>query len=203
VTVVNGCGVEADGVIRVEGKRATVAIESITRLEGPPAPLEVACALTKSAAFEETVQRAVELGMTHLRPLFTERSVVEFDDKRADRKMERWRRHAIEALKQCERLWLPAFSHPVGLAELLQTLEHESLHVFFLEERAPGIPHLSRLLAALSDTGCCLLIGPEGGWSEGEKAYARENGAQPASLGTRSVLRTETAWLAALALASR
>lgn len=203
VILTNGRGTLAEGILRVEGKRAAVQIERILRNESsqPPATI-VACALTKSGAFEDILQRAVELGMTHFVPLITERTVVEFDDRRAEKKQEKWARHAIEALKQCERIWLPTIAPPTDFGDFLREQSGTS-DLLFLEERTADIALLSDLAPRLRPRPVALILGPEGGWSDDEKRAAREAGATPASLGTSAILRTETAWLAALAVLGR
>lgn len=200
VILTNGRGVAARGVLELEGKKGRVAIEEVVRRDPPPAEVLVACALTKSGAFEDILQRAVELGMTRFVPLVTERCVVEFDDRRAEKKVEKWERHAIEALKQCERTWLPVMESPVALREFVA--RPFAGRRFLLEERTESIERLDEVARGLTGPAA-LLIGPEGGWSEAEKHAMREAGIEPVSLGAQAVLRTETAWLAALALLGR
>jgi 16S rRNA (uracil1498-N3)-methyltransferase len=201
VIVVNGGGLEAEGILRTQGKRCSVAIERITReLLAPPPRLRCACALTKSSAFEDILQRAVELGMTHYQPLMADRSVVELDERRAEKKREKWTRHGIEALKQCERLWLPEIGEPTKVADFLRS--SPGGRVLLLEERSPEAPPLAQLVPTLANEDVTLLIGPEGGWSDAERALARTSGCQPTSLG-EVILRAETAWLASLALLGR
>jgi 16S rRNA (uracil1498-N3)-methyltransferase len=201
VVVLNGCGVEASGILALEGKRAVVEIQNVLRADTIRPIVTVACALTKCGSFEDIFQRAVELGMTRFVPLKTERGVVDFDDKRAEKKQEKWRRCGMESLKQCERLWLPEVEAAIGLADFLATAG--AMIPWFLQERGTDLRTLGDIAAESSGSDVAIIVGPEGGWSEAEKALAIRAGAHPVSLGTQAVLRTETAWLAALAVLGR
>lgn len=199
VLVLNGRGHEFRAVIREAAKRrAIIELTALAREAPAPPPLVLALALTKSPALEDILQRAVELGMTRLIPLVTERTVVDFDIRRAEKKIERWTRHGIEALKQCERLWLPRYDLPVSLGDFLNAAPADAPPVV-LAERSPAAPTLATISQQFS-TGISLLIGPEGGWSPAELETMRTHGIPAASLGTDTILRTETAALAALAI---
>ncbi len=200
--VLNGRGGEFLAAVRALEKRsATLEIRRVERNEtGPPPARELACALTKSSTYDEMVQRAVELGMTVFRPIYTERTVVELDQRRAQRKTERWRKLAVEALKQCERVWLPRVEDPVHLADALQPTARREFPIA-LVGRLYGVPPLARFVTEKGKDGICLYVGPEGGWTDGEIDLFGERGAAMASLGNGVILRTETAALAAMAIA--
>ncbi len=199
VLLLDGAGKEWAAQVAEAGRRAaTVRVMGISRQTPPPPPRWLACAPTKSAQFDDVVQQAVELGMTAFHPLRTERTEVHFDGPRAAKKLERWRRLAAEAIKQCERLWLPEFHPPIGLAEHLALAEGHALRRMVLVERLrEGAPGLAG--AAAAGDGVCLYVGPEGGWTEGERKLFATMGAEAVSLGTEAVLRTGTAALAGLA----
>ncbi|CAN5229122.1 16S rRNA (uracil(1498)-N(3))-methyltransferase [soil metagenome] len=202
VVLVNGRGLEAVGSLESAGKRVLVLVKEVLRAEAaPPAPLEAACAVTKSGNFEDLLQRAVELGMTAFRPIVTKRGTVEFDDQRAEKKVAKWRANGIEALKQCERLWLPEFDAPRSFGDVLDAVQETGKRAVILQERALNIPTLTELLNRDLPRGVVLFVGPEGGWAPEELELADQEGAAFATLGGDAVLRTETALLAALALA--
>lgn len=202
VEVLDGAGGLAFGDVVEGGKHGwRIAIREVA----PPharraAPLEVAPALTRTDAFDDSLHRAIELGITAFRPILAERTVVELDEKKEARRMERWQRIAVESLKQCERRWLPEVASPVELAALLEELHSRDVTPVVLLERAKDIPPLSGMRDKLAGRGVCLLIGPEGGWSPEEVELLRKSGTT-ASLGD-AILRAETAALAALALLS-
>jgi 16S rRNA (uracil1498-N3)-methyltransferase len=94
---------------------AGVTPEPVGGIEGEPAAaprLGVAFALVKGAKPELVVQKLVELGIDDLRPFVAARSVVRWDEHKADAALERWRRVAVEAAMQSRRAWLPDV-HPV------------------------------------------------------------------------------------------
>jgi 16S rRNA (uracil1498-N3)-methyltransferase len=202
VEVLDGAGGLAFGDVTEGGKGGwRIAIRELA----PPvarraAPLELAPALTRTDAFDDALHRAIELGMTAFRPILSERTVVELDEKKANRRMERWQRIAVESLKQCERRWLPEVAPPVELEALLADLKTRDITPVVLLERAKDVPPLSGMRDKLASVGVCLLIGPEGGWSPEEAELLRKSGTA-ASLGD-AILRSETAALAALALLS-
>lgn len=203
VILVNGQGTEARAVItELRKKTVSVRIEEILRHEAEsPARVTLACALTKGPDLDDMFHRAVELGISAFVPLLTERTTIDPDERQAARRLERWQRLAIEALKQCERLWLPDIHPPIPLAELLTRDRTEPAKRILLHERQLGTPNLRELLARSPFAPVTIIIGPEGGWSPGETDLARDASVPFATLGSEAILRTETAALAALSIA--
>ena len=153
-------------------------------------------ALAKGDKLELIIQKATELGVRRIVPLAAERSVVKLEAERALARQERWQRIAQEAARQCGRADVPVIEVPIGWDELLANLSKEPerrgvlLHPqapLRLSQAARGVPQL------------CLCVGPEGGFTAGEREGAARAGLQEANLGPL-VLRTETVALAALAV---
>jgi 16S rRNA (uracil1498-N3)-methyltransferase len=119
-----------------------------------------------------------------------------FDGSRS--RVERWRRIAREASEQSRRLRPPEIAQAVKMAEALRD---DSSHRLWLDEK-PGAPPLLRAFVAAPGDSAAVLIGPEGGWTDGEREAAVAAGWMPASLGNL-VLRAETAVCASLALVSQ
>lgn len=199
--VLDGRGTEARA-LAVDARRGVLEVGDIVRREESPGPaLELGLALTRTGAFEDVLARAVELGITAFRPIETEHAVVRLDERKAAARHERWRRLAIERLKQCERLWLPEFHEPLPLAPLLEALSAAAVVPVGLVERAgPDVPPLGGLARSLGAAPACLLVGPEGGWTAAEAALLAAPPCRPATLGS-AILRAETAALAAVAVA--
>lgn len=150
--------------------------------DAAPAPqLTVAFALTKGERPEWTVQKLTELGIDEIVPFVAHRSVVRWDDARQTRNVERLRRVAREAAMQSRRTWLPEVAEPVPFATVAARAG-----AVLLDGEGDGVPSLDH---------CVLLIGPEGGWEESERAH----GLPVVGLGPR-VLRAETAAVAAASL---
>ncbi len=202
VEVLDGRGGLAVAEVLEAGKsRVRVTVRSLSPPEPPPARrIELAPALTRTDAFEDMLHRGVELGMTGLWPIVADHSVVDLDGRRAAARLERWGRIAGEALKQCERRWLPELDAAAPLEVRLARTVEAGLVPIALVERDAGAPALSALAVGLRGTGVLLLAGPEGGWSARERKLLQDR-ARPVSLGG-AILRTETSCLAALALVS-
>ena len=166
-------------------------------VETPPlgVRITVCAALFKFDRFEWMVEKATELGAERILPVETERSgkgLFEASRKRA----ERWARIAREASQQSRRLCAPEIAPAVRFD---QCLKEEADHRYFLEES--GAPPLLRALPdhRTGDGRAAVLLGPEGGWTDGERRLAAAAGWLPVSLGPQ-VLRAETAAAAALAI---
>ncbi len=201
VTVLNGRGVICPAVITSAGKKQ-VCVRLASTAETAPRPRGrwLACGLTKSAAYDDMIPRAVELGMTRFHPLLCERCVVGMPEEKETKKRAKWQRAAVEALKQCERGWLPEFGDPSAPRAMVETAyEAGVVSVVLAERRVEGMSPTDAL-REFGDQDLCLLAGPEGGWGEEELEGMLESGARPLTLTRSAILRTETAALAALAL---
>lgn len=138
------------------------------------------------------MQKAVELGVTEITPLLTERCGVKLNQQRWDKKHQQWLKMIIAACEQCGRNTIPTLHPPAQLSDW--TAESTNQLRLTLHPRAEkSIRHLH-----LPTAGVKLLIGPEGGLTDHEVYLMEETGFQTVQLGPR-VLRTETAALATIA----
>ena len=166
-------------------KRMTLIVERRTREPETIPDVWLAFAPVKRARIDWLVEKATELGVARLIPVTTQRTIVERLN------FERLRVHIIEAGEQCGRTMLPELAEPVTLARFLQ---QNTRTVYFADEGG-GEPAMS----AFKSGAATILVGPEGGFSEGERAAVRAAPMViPISLGPR-ILRAETAALAAVA----
>lgn len=139
-----------------------------------------------------TVQKAVELGVTRIVPVFCARSVVRLTGERAQKRQQHWQQLVVAACEQCGRNRVPEVLPACAVAEAMR--EDGGEMRLLLDPRAEqGLRDLARPLS-----GVCLLAGPEGGFDEAEYRLAQQAGFVGVRLGAR-VLRTETAALAAMA----
>ena len=167
-------------------KRMTLAVERRTREPETIPDIWLAFAPVKRAQTDWLVEKATELGVARLLPVMTQRTVAERV------KLERLESIAIEAAEQCGRTRLPEIAEPLTLKQLLAAREERLL--YFADE-AGGEP----LADALHPGPALILTGPEGGFTDEERAAIRAApSAVAVSLGPR-ILRAETAALAALA----
>ena len=187
-------------------KSDKVAAKVCERL--PPAPplrleLSAAVGIVKGSRMDWAVEKACEVGASRLIPLLTEFGVVVPGGGR----VERWRQIALSSAKQSRRLRLMEVEAPTALEQALA--ECISKGDVWALDNSPGCTPLSVMFASIRLPGrLSLFIGPEGGFSEGERALFRSRGIPAVGMGERP-LRTETAvtvalgTLANLALAER
>ena len=153
--------------------------------------------LPKADKMDLIVQKATELGACRIVPVIMDRCVVRLDPKDSSRKLERWRKIAREAGKQCGRCVIPEITEPCSLQRLPGLPGFPEANIVPWEEaEGYGPLSFSRSHADLSSLG--ILIGPEGGIEKEEISFLRDSGFIPLTLGKR-ILRTETAGLAAIA----
>ena len=141
------------------------------------------------------IEKAVELGVTHIIPTQTARAIVKLDAKRAQKRLEHWQAIIIAACEQSGRSVLPSISAIQSFEESL-TSTHSDLLKIVLTPR--GSMSLISIAKRSPGQGISLLIGPEGGFSDTEEAQASRGGFLAATLGSR-ILRTETAGIVAMA----
>ncbi len=162
--------------------------------------LMLGVALLKGEKFDLVVQKATELGATRFIPILTNRADVRIrSDDDAKRKLMRWQRIVLEATKQCGRARLMKIDAPVAFAELIERAEQgDELRLMFAEREGSPLSEVLKDLE-LMPAKAIALIGPEGGWTDGEIDEANKNGWRIVMLGGR-VLRAETAAIVAVTL---
>lgn len=196
LTLFNGQGGEYAGSID-EIRRDTVVVSILERRDvdrESPCQLTLAQGISRGERMDWVVQKATELGVWQIAPIFTERSIVQLDEKQASRKLQHWRSIAIAACEQSGRNRVPQITQPVGLYELLEKRTSSGTALLL----SPGAPLRIADLAS-AGTQITVLIGPEGGLADVEQQAAVKAGFTPVRLGPR-VLRTETAAVCALTL---
>ncbi|MEX2425830.1 MAG: 16S rRNA (uracil(1498)-N(3))-methyltransferase [Thermomicrobiaceae bacterium] len=198
IRLFDGRGNEASARICEIDKRSAVAEVSdgpIPGLRAGPPDIHLGIALIKSDRFDQALQKVTELGVTSITGIETTRSVVSLSADRARSRHERWQRIVIEALEQCERADTVDVNGPVTMQEFV--LSAGSGARFIAAERA----NASALIELLPEDSeqLYLLIGPEGGFTDDEVAFAEQAGFTPVSLGP-TILRSETAAIAAVSV---
>ena len=177
------------------GKREAWArvAEALPDAAEPPLRIVLAQGISRGEKMDHTVQKAVELGVAAIQPLFAERGGVGLSGERLTRKIQHWRGIVIGACEQCGRNRLPELREPLALAAWLTSSMAPGPCLLLDPLAEQGLRDLEPPTGAIT-----LLIGPEGGLSPAEIAQARTVGFTGVRLGPR-VLRTETAGMAALA----
>lgn len=192
----NGTGGEYLARVGQVGKRAaSVQIESFRAIDTEsPAHITLAQAIIKPDKMDFALQKAVELGVSAIQPLMTQRSVIRLGKDKAGKKLRHWEGVITAACEQCGRTQLPTIHAPLKLADWLQQGAAGTRFIL-----APGhYPRIHTLPQELASP-FSLVTGPEGGFTDEEVASCLQAGVKPVALGPR-ILRAETASLAALAL---
>lgn len=170
--------------------------ETITEL---PSEIHLFQGLPKGDKMELIVEKAVELGVKSIIPVETKRAIVKLDEKKKQKKIDKWNGVALTAAKQSARGVVPVVGPVLSMAEALeigQTLDH----VLVPYELAKGMEDTRNAIDVIKKGDSVgIFIGPEGGFDEDEIQKALITGAKPISLGSR-ILRTETAGLTTLSI---
>ena len=174
-------------------KRLALLLEEQTRPQEFPPDVEYLFAPLKHARLDYMAQKAVEMGARSLKPVITRRTQA------ARLNLERLQANAREACEQCGVIWIPEVAEPQPLEAALENHPAERLLVF-CDEDAPLANPIDALAAAPEAQGVSLLIGPEGGFDEAERArILKVPRLLRLNLGPR-ILRADTAAVAGLAL---
>lgn len=191
--VFNGEGGEYEAkLLALERKHAVIALgEHLPKEAESPLHITLIQGISKGERMDFTIQKAVELGVGAIQPVFTQRSVVQLNGDRLEKRSKHWRGVAISACQQSGRNLIPEILPPLPLAAAWSNIQADQRLVLdpLGERRLKEIPAAASL---------ALLVGPEGGLTEAEVDAASEQGFARLQLGPR-ILRTETAGLAALA----
>ena len=152
----------------------------------------LAVAMTKGKTMDLIVQKAVELGVSHIQPLATRNTVVKLSGLDREEKSAKWQRGALEACKQCGQNHLPEVAPVCDLSDYLSREREGSSYLASLAPGAKGLRE--RLSATAASSVVNLLVGPEGDFAPDEIEAGLTAGFEPVTLGD-IVLRVETACL--------
>lgn len=191
----NGDGQDYPATITAAGKKQVEVNVGTPEPNPTESPLEIVLGqtLSKGDRMDYAVQKAVEMGVTRIVPLTTERCDVKLKGDREDKRLRHWQSVAVSAAEQCGRARVPDILPVMSVSEWLEhtrdcdvrlVLHHRTEHA---------------LKAIIPPQRLALMIGPEGGLTPEEITQAEQEGFLPVALGPR-VLRTETAPVAAMAL---
>jgi 16S rRNA (uracil1498-N3)-methyltransferase len=213
VLVFNGRDGEWQGRLAGAGKRTELGIDHQVRPQSPPGDLHYLFSPLKRARLDYMVQKAVEMGVSRLQPVMTRRTQAERVN------LDRMHANAIEAAEQCGILGIPEIVAPAALERAVAALEPVR-HLVFCDEDVPAADPVAALARDLEQGGgglgssvrgksgqggapglpLAVLIGPEGGFDEEERAFLRQRPhTSRIALGPR-ILRADTAAVAALAI---
>lgn len=171
----------------------------------PKIKITLAQALLKSKKMDLIIQKSTELAVSNIIPVITARTIVKVEDK-IKKKIQRWEKIALEAVKQSKSSFLPSISSPIHIEMLIEGRREEK-KLILSENRGKYLRDIliensdSKLKIPKPPSSVLILVGPEGGWTEEEEKYVLNHGYEAVSLGGQ-ILRAETAALCSLALIS-
>ncbi len=194
VVLFNGHGGEYHGVIeQMTKKTVIVALKNYLAREAESTlSIWLVQGISRGEKMDYTIQKAVELGVMGVVPLFTERCNVKLDAERSEKRLQHWRSVMVSACEQSGRNRIPEIVPPQSLEQWLPRAEVSQGFVLS--------PYANKSLKKQEvnlSSPVFILIGPEGGLSEREVEQARLHHFSPLNLGPR-ILRTETAAIAAI-----
>jgi 16S rRNA (uracil1498-N3)-methyltransferase len=193
VLAFNGRDGEWEASLEANKRAAALRIGAKTREQTAPSDLHYLFAPLKAARLDYMVQKAVEMGASRLQPVLTRHSQV------ARVNVARMRANAIEAAEQCGILTLPQIDEAETFLRALATRE-PSRYLVFCDEDADVADPLAALASVPSRAPLAVLVGPEGGFADDERAALLDlPNMVRVALGPR-ILRADTAAVAALAL---
>ncbi|GGH27867.1 RsmE family RNA methyltransferase [Paenibacillus segetis] len=201
----------SDGVSRVaiveitsiETDEVTADITEHLNSTGEPwLHVTVAQSLPKGDKMETVIQKCTEIGAAAFLPFESERTVVQYDHKKEEKRTARWRKIAKEAAEQAHRSIIPVVENPVSWKGLLSVLpEYDLVCICYEKEQGQQLREVLSPFVKQLETQrtykLLVVVGPEGGFAENEVTEAEAVGAKSTGLGRR-ILRTETAAMAAL-----
>lgn len=195
LTLFCGDNREFDVTIETVKKRQVSVLVGAVRHRSCESSLNIhlAQAISKGDRMELVMQKSVELGVTSITPLITERCAVKLDKERMEKKLHQWQNIVIAACEQCGRNTVPVVHSPVYFEEYVQSVQAGLKLILH--------PDMSKTWRdyPVNQSDIALIIGPEGGLSDEEVKLACKYGYLPLSLGPR-ILRTETAAITALSV---
>ncbi len=155
--------------------------------------LTIACCLPKNSDFDGIVDKLTQLGVEKIIPMESSRSIVRLDERRAQMRLERWKKIAQSASSQSQRNVVSLIEPVRKFKDVIREAGDYSLKL--IPTLAGDRLALAKLLSSKKPERIILVIGPEGDFTESEVAAARDKGFCPVSLGD-FVLRVETAAVA-------
>ncbi|MEE1012994.1 MAG: 16S rRNA (uracil(1498)-N(3))-methyltransferase [Clostridia bacterium] len=187
---------------QIDTKECTANILSKAYSEQEPSvQVTIFQGIPKSGKMESIIQKSVELGVSSIVPTSLERCVAKLDrGKKETEKLKRWNKVALEAAKQCGRGKVPEVLPSVTIAKAIEQMQAMDLALMPYEVLGhQGECSLKSILQAKEYPSIGILIGPEGGFTDAEAAFAKAAGVKLVGLGKR-ILRTETVASAMLSM---
>ncbi|MDL2281054.1 16S rRNA (uracil(1498)-N(3))-methyltransferase [Selenomonadales bacterium OttesenSCG-928-I06] len=165
----------------------------------PPIDIYLVQSICKGDKMDYIIQKAIELGVSGIIPVFSEHCTVKYEPAKRDARVVRWQKISLEASKQCGRFFVVPIMPIIDLKDIFSEdfyKQHSSSKKILLYEGQASVG-LKEAIRNSNSSSYLLFVGPEGGYSDKEVETFKENSIDIVTLGPR-ILRAETASLAAI-----
>ena len=201
----------------INAEKITLSIEENVDANELPIKINLYQGITKFDKFEFIIEKAVELGVYSICPVASEYCVAKIEDKKTDKKIDRFNKISKAAAEQSKRHIIPKVYEPISFKKVIENVSTVrcdnkgntiKMYNLLLYENARGMlgtkEKIDEIIKSHRDKNADkievnVIIGPEGGFSEKEINLAKESGLDILSLGDR-ILRTETAAITAMSI---
>jgi 16S rRNA (uracil1498-N3)-methyltransferase len=200
IILFDGKGMEYWGTVEMQRfHRITVKVKK-TNTPRTESPIEVILGqgLLKGDKMDYVLQKTTEMGVSAIFPFIASRTVPKLGGEQAERRWRRWERIVVESAKQCGRTVPPRVESIRDLVSILEWPVRDLVKLILWEKEEMSLKDRVRQIDRKS-AKFLFLVGPEGGFSEGEISAAKGNGFIPVGMGPR-ILRSETAGVAMLSI---
>ncbi len=182
-------------IVRLSGKRASVLpFETFQSPTESPLAIILLQALPEKERMELIIQKATELGVSAIIPFKSEKSISLEEREAKQKKAHRWQEIALKAVQQSRRAKVPKIERYGSFEEALEYCQEEGLKILLWEKEGERLKEVLKRFSEIHSPHrkTYLMVGPEGGFAQGEVEFAKKHGFIPVKLGQR-ILRTETA----------
>ena len=188
-------------IIAYESNNMKLRLQKTVASAESPLKITLLQSLAKGDKMDRLIRQVVELGVSKIIPVATERSIPRLNLKQEQKRIERWQKIIKSAAAQSRRACLPVIENFTKLESMLPKLRSEPVVVPWEEEQSASLERTLENMPPLKKGGSLfVIIGPEGGFSKTEIENLRGAGAETVHLGPR-ILRTETAAVAVVTIA--
>ena len=193
----NGDGFEYRGRVSDINKK-TINVEILSKEKNnneSPININLFQSISSNEKMDMVIQKATELGVSNIQPIFTSRSTVKLSLDRIKKRLLHWRQVSISACEQSGRSKIPIIKSPIKFDQISEGIKTNSLNLLLHPDNLEESSNLPNEYSGDIN----IFIGPEGGFSQDEVLLLKKQNCTNIQLGTR-ILRTETAPLAIIAI---
>jgi len=199
IVLFDGSGSESHATLQFDESGQPHALITSTQMVDRELPWSITLVqgIASQDRMDWVIEKAVEIGVSALIPVLTDRSVVKLSPERAKKRLLHWQKIVVSASEQCARNRLMTIHEPCSIGQAMSFCENTPLLWCHVDASTEAIGAPEMVQDVFNAGRACVIVGPEGGFSGNEAAVLQKSGARAVSLGPR-ILRTETAGLVAV-----